>query len=501
MCIRDSTNAVTRLAASATEGARPWSEMTVPDTGGQWRYIVPDSSTAATAGRRLGDNIIYFKFTGPEGATVDVDFVNLAAPTQLTPPRFAMPVFPETELVVQGMPYQAVYTATDANAADTVAYKAVSLPPGATLDTTTGALAWTPAANQVGLHDLVISATDGVSISTMTARLSVQPDRHTAFAAALGGYDAGSAYTTPSLATFKAELAPLRKAMATAPDAEFPALLKKVQEVTRKLELVNPRLASDGSLDWSKNMVTTTVLNPGAIPSLVDDDYNTTSGDLRNPVTLDFGENYRVAANAFGFRPRFMFGNRTQGINVYGSNDNAAWTLLTSRETSDTGSQNFIMEVIPVLPGLENERYRYFMVRVDHPGPPTDPAYPGISSYSELHFHGSRFDLLAPVDVSASVRMLQSGLTMNRFTQKYTGTVTITNTTQQAIKGPLHFRLENLTAGVTLDNATGVDDNMPYITLPSADLAPGQSVTLTTTFSNPSRLAIGYGRKLISAKY
>lgn len=495
------TNAVTKLSASATDGGRPWCEMTVPDTGGQWRYIVPDSSNAATAGRRLGDNIIYFKFSGADGAVVDVDFVNLAAPTQLTPPRFSMPVFPVTEFVVRGMAYQATYTATDANPSDSVVYQAVSLPRGAALDASTGALAWTPGPDQTGMHDLVVSATDGVSISTMTARLSVQPDRQTAFAAALGGYDAAAAYTTPSYAAFKAELAPLRQAVATTPDAEFPALLKKVQEVARKLELVNPRLASDGSLDWSKNMVTPTVLNPAAIPALVDDDYNTTSGDLRNVVTLDFGENYRVAANAFGIRARFMFGNRSQGINIYGSNDNASWTLLTSRETTDTGNQNFIMEVIPVLPGLENERYRYFMVRVDHPGPPTDPAYPGISSYSELHIHGARFDLLAPRDVSASVRMSQSGLTVNRFTQKYSGTVTITNTTQQAVKGPLHFRLEKLSAGVTLDNATGVDDGTPYITLPGGELAPGQSVTLATTFSNPSKLAIGYGRKLVNAKY
>ena len=53
----------------------------------------------------------------------------------------------------------------------------------------------------------------------------------------------------------------------------------------------------------------------------------------------------------------------------------------------------------------------------------------------------------------------------------------------------------------TLDNATGVEDRSPYITLPVGELAPAQSVTLTTTFSNPSRLAIGYGRKLISGKY
>lgn len=495
------TNAVTKLAASATETGKPWCEMTVPNTGGQWRYIVPDASTAATTGKRLGDNIIYFKFTGAQGATVDVDFVNLAAPTQLTPPRFTMPVFPVTEYVVQGMPYQATYTATDANPGDTVTYQAINSPAGATLDTSTGKLAWTPAPSQVGLQDIVVGATDGVAISTMTARLSVQPDRATAFSVAMGNYDASSAYTTPSLAAFQAELAPLRQAMLTVSDAEFPALLKQVQVVTQKLELVNPRLASDGSLDWSKNMVTTTVLNSAAIPNLLDDDYNTTSGDLRDVVTLDFGENYRVAVNAFGFRPRFMFGNRGQGINVYGSQDKASWTLLTSRETSDTSNQDFIMETIPVVAGLENEQFRYFMVRVDHPGPPTDPAYPGISSYSELHFHGSRFDLLAPVDVSASVRMLQSGLTMNRFTQKYSGTVSFTNTTQQTIKGPLHFQLENLTAGVTLDAPTGIKDGAPYITLPATDLAPGQSVTVTTTFSNPSKAAISYGRKLISAKY
>ncbi|SDH53725.1 MULTISPECIES: putative Ig domain-containing protein [unclassified Duganella] len=495
------TNAVTRLAASATESAKPWAELTVPNTGGLWRYIVPDSASAAIGTRKLGDNIIYFKFSGAEGATVDVDFVNLAAPTQLTPPRFQMPVFPVTEYVVQGIPYRATYTATDANAADTVSYQAIRVPAGATLDTSTGALAWTPGADQVGEHEIVISATDGVAISTMTARLNVQPDRQSAFVAAQGGYDASTAYTTPSLATFKAELAPLQATVTTTPDGDFAALLKQVQVVAQKLELVNPRLASDNSLDWSKNMVTPTTLNPTAIPSLLDDDYNSFSGDLRNVVTLDFGENYRVAVNAFGIRPRFMFGNRTQGINVYGSNDNAAWTLLTSRETSDTGPQNFIMETIPVVAGQEQEQYRYFMVRVDHAGPPTDPAYPGISSYSELHFHGSRFDLLAPVDVSASAQIQQSGLSMNRFTQKYSGTVSITNTTQQAIKGPLHFRLENLSAGVTLDNATGLKDGVPYITLPGAELAPGQTVTLTTTFSNPSKLSINYGRKLVRAKY
>jgi len=495
------TNAVMKLAASGNAGAAPWSEMTVPDTGGQWRYIVPDSSWAAAAGRGFGDNIIYFKFTGAEGATVDVDFVNMAAPTQLTPPRFAMPAFPATELIVQGVSYQAVYTATDAQAGDSVVYQAISLPPGATLDTTNGTLNWTPAAAQAGVHDVIISATDGISISTMTTRLSVQPDRAAAFASALGGYDPASVYTTTSLAAFQSELAPLQASMMTVSDAEFGALLTAVKAVAAKLQLLNPRVASDGSLDWSKSMVTTTVLDAARAALLVDGDYNSTSGDLRNVVTIDFGENYRVSVGAFGIQARFMFGNRSQGINVYGSNDNSSWTLLTSRETTDTASRNFEMEVIPVIEGLEDERYRYFMVRVDHPGPPTDPAYPGISSYSEFRFHGTRYDMLQPVDVSASVRMLQSGLAVNRFTQKYTGTVAFTNTTQTTLTGPLHLHLQGLTAGVTVDNATGVKNGVPYITLPVSELAPGQTATVTTVFHNPNKAAISYVRKLISVKY
>jgi hypothetical protein len=475
--------------------------MTVPDTHGQWRYIVPDTSSAAIGSRWLGDNIMYFTFSGPEGATVDVDYVNMAAPTQLTPPRFAMPVFPVTEIVVQGMPYHASYAATDANTAASVAYEGVKVPAGGLVNTSSGAFDWTPGPDQVGVQDVVVAATDGVAVSTMTARLNVQPDRASAFQAALDGYDPSAAYTTPSLAAFKTELAPLQAAAATVSDADFPALLKSVQAAVRKLELVNPRVASDGSLDWSKDMVTTIGFGADRPALLVDGNYNSYSGDLRAPITMDFGENYRVSVNGFGIQARYMFGNRSQGANVYGSNDNVNWTLLTSRETTDTSGHNFEMEVIPVLPGLENERFRYFMARIDHPGPPTDPAYPGISSYGEFRFYGTRYDLQAPVDVTGSVRIARSGLTMNRFTLKYTGTVTITNTSAATLAGPLQFQLGGLGSGVTLDNATGVKNGVPYVTLGQAELAPGQTVTLTTTFSNPAKAVIAYTPQLINVKY
>jgi hypothetical protein len=104
------------------------------------------------------------------------------------------------------------------------------------------------------------------------------------------------------------------------------------------------------------------------------------------------------------------------------------------------------------------------------------------------------------VDVTSSVSIARSGLTVNRFTNKYTGTVTITNTGGQTLTGPLHLRLQVLSAGVTLDNQTGVKDGVPYIALPDASLAAGQSVTLTTTFSNPNKVGIAYTPALFSIK-
>ena len=248
-------------------------------------------------------------------------------------------------------------------------------------------------------------------------------------------------------------------------------------------------------------MVTTSGCGAERPALLVDNDYNSYSGDLRAPIYVDFGENYRVSVSAFGIQARFMFANRSQGANVYGSNDNANWTLLSSGETSDTTSRNFEMETIPVIEGREQERYRYFMVRVDHPGIPTDPAYPGISSYGELHFFGTRHDLLTPIDLTASVKIVRSGLTLNRFTSKYTGTVTITNTSDATLTGPLHFRLEGLTAGVTLDNATGIRGGAPYIALSQTELAPGATVTLNTTFTNPAKGAISYSPRFVNVKY
>jgi hypothetical protein len=100
-------------------------------------------------------------------------------------------------------------------------------------------------------------------------------------------------------------------------------------------------------------------------------------------------------------------------------------------------------------------------------------------------------------DLTGNVRIAQGGLAANRFTGQFSGTVSLTNTTGATLAAStLRLAVDGLTAGVTLDNKQGDVNGVPYITLPVNQIAPGATVTVTTTFGNPSRGTIAYTPKL-----
>jgi hypothetical protein len=110
---------------------------------------------------------------------------------------------------------------------------------------------------------------------------------------------------------------------------------------------------------------------------------------------------------------------------------------------------------------------------------------------------------LAPAftEVTGSVKIAATGMTLNRMTGKFSGSVSFTNTSGQALNGPLQFVLQNLPAGVTLDNKSGDFNGAPYLTLPNASLAAGATVTVSTTFTNPNKVSIVYTPKLYSGTF
>ena len=96
-----------------------------------------------------------------------------------------------------------------------------------------------------------------------------------------------------------------------------------------------------------------------------------------------------------------------------------------------------------------------------------------------------------PLNVSGLVQLTQHGALYNRVNGKYTGSVAITNTSGAALAGPLQLKLRNLTAGLTLDNASGTDAGAPYVTV-AGPLNAGAAMNVPLTFSGPARSMVSY---------
>ena len=105
--------------------------------------------------------------------------------------------------------------------------------------------------------------------------------------------------------------------------------------------------------------------------------------------------------------------------------------------------------------------------------------------------------LVPPNEVATTA----SGLVYSRVTQMFSGTVTITNTGAAAITGPLQVLLTGLPATVTLANATGSFAGIPYLTVPSSGLSPGQAVSATVQFKNPANAIINFVPSVYSGAF
>jgi predicted extracellular nuclease len=105
------------------------------------------------------------------------------------------------------------------------------------------------------------------------------------------------------------------------------------------------------------------------------------------------------------------------------------------------------------------------------------------------------------VDVSTQINSVSSGLTFNRSTQTFNGTLTISNIGNAELKGAFQLVLKGLPAGVSLLNAKGDHDGSPYITLSATNLAPGQSISVPLVFRNPNKVGINYQATVFSGNF
>lgn len=104
-------------------------------------------------------------------------------------------------------------------------------------------------------------------------------------------------------------------------------------------------------------------------------------------------------------------------------------------------------------------------------------------------------------NVTSGFAVQRSGLLTNRVTGQKSGTITLTNTSGAAMSGPFQVRFDNLTPGVTLDNASGMMGGVPYITLNNTAIAAGAKVTFSVLLTNPTRLNLSYTNSIFRGNY
>jgi len=102
-------------------------------------------------------------------------------------------------------------------------------------------------------------------------------------------------------------------------------------------------------------------------------------------------------------------------------------------------------------------------------------------------------NLQAPnTDISGSIRVVAAGVVYNRATAKWSGNITLTNTSNATLTGPFQVQIDGLVAGAALVNGNGVHAGSPYITVNASSLAPGASLVVPTVFTKTGTGGITY---------
>ncbi|MBP2352613.1 hypothetical protein JOF29_003696 [Kribbella aluminosa] len=348
----------------------------VPDTGGEWRYV--------TYPRSIGD-MLFLQATG-NGATIDIDHINTNAAAELTPPTF------DDTSTAHIVNWKGATTTADLSAHYTgtgkLAYTAQGLPPGATVDASTGKLTWT--ATAAGSTTIAVTVSDGITVASHHVVLAAARNRTGALRLAERGHDADAVYVSGTKSTFAQALANAEALGKKGTDDEYCAALAHLVTAVDGLALVSPRTAVDGSLDYPSLLVSSTA--GASTGNLVDGDNQSGTG-YGQAVNLshifDFGPDFRVSATRFGFQSN-IFADRLANSTVFGSNDGRNWTRLTPGVTRFTQDFN----TLDVAPALRDQQFRYLKVQLLKPLP--DVLYGivrNLFEMTEFHIYGERHEI------------------------------------------------------------------------------------------------------------
>jgi hypothetical protein len=353
----------------------------LPDTGGAWTNVTLD----LVNDEGIAD-LLNIEVTG-DGTTVDVDSLNINAGAELSAPQFTAVNDGQRIVGYSGAALDVDLSAKDPVATDTLTYSAAGLPPGAELNPATGHLTWTPAS--ASSPTVTVWVSDGTTTTARRITLDIAADRSGALAKAQQGFDSQAIYVSATLDGFNTAKA-AAAAAASGDDAGYLKQLQSLVAATSGLALVSPRSPIDQSLNYPGILAASTA-GTNAF-KLVDGDNQTgTSYPQAQNLshTFDFGPDFRVSANSFGFASN-IFADRLANSAVFGSNDAQNWTRLTPGVTAFT--QDY--QTLDVDPSLRSSQFRYIRVQLLQPQP--DVLYGivrNLFEMNEFHILGDRHEI------------------------------------------------------------------------------------------------------------
>ena len=129
------------------------------------------------------------------------------------------------------------------------------------------------------------------------------------------------------------------------------------------------------------------------------------------------------------------------------------------------------------------------------------------TAYATLKYNAP---VTGPLNITGQVSITRSGFRYVRATGHYIQTVTVANTSGNAVPGAISLALDSLSANVTLFNRTGMTTlvaplNSPYLRSGLTNTGngdtmfdPGESVTFTLEFADLSNAAISYTPRVLA---
>ncbi len=388
------TNGMAKLSMSGGKG----NDIYLPDTGGQWAYVTYSRS----AGEGVGD-MYYFSISEIEGSYVDIDgiYINPKA-SELNAVKFEKGQGEVIRATYIGAPFEEVFGAVNTSLpvekviTAGICYTGINLPEGASVDENTGAVRWNP--QQKGEYTFYISAQAGENTVLKRIHIIVSATRDEAVANAVKTYDENEIYISDGLKVFQ-KVWKEAKEMAensSISDADFTAKLNELSTVVAELELVSPLLKDDPltdgtSLDFSRMNVGNRSTFDSPAPWL-DAEPGTFVGFWLvedKGCIMDFGVDYKISVNKFGFQARAGFSDRLAGMQVFGSDDRVNWERLTVKEAAYQQAY----QTVDVAEEYHNKKYRYLMFKktTEYPDVLSD-SYGNLLEFSELRIWGTRFE-------------------------------------------------------------------------------------------------------------